>query len=154
MTPRNNTGVALDRLFSLPHGNRQPRHRKHRRVVATIANHRRLLQRHAQVLGQRLQCLTLVGQHRRYIQVNRLRTRDLRQALHLGLQQRFQLNQPLRVEAGGNDLVDAVQVGFEALHDHRPVAQAIGFALHHRPGRVAAQPVTVGKHPDLDFRLG
>ena len=127
---------------------------KHRRVIATVANRSRLCKRYAQVFSQGFQGFAFVGQHRGHVQIHRLRTRHLGQPLHFRLQLRFQLHQQLGVVAGGDDLVDPVQVRLETLHHYRPIAQAIGFALHHGPGRITAQPVAIGKHPDFHVRLG
>ena len=54
-------GLTFDHLFCLPHGNRQPGHFKHRRIIATIADGCRLLQRHPKVRSQGFQGIALLA---------------------------------------------------------------------------------------------
>ncbi len=91
---------------------------------AAVAHGRRLLQGHIEEGCQGRQRFSFVRLHGRHIQVDRLRARHLGLALEQRMQPRLQLHQQVGVGAGGDDLVDPLQIRLEAFDLYRWVAQA------------------------------
>ncbi|MOA24033.1 hypothetical protein D3C78_1446940 [compost metagenome] len=69
------------------------------------------------------------------------------------MQPSFQFHQQVGVGAGGDDLVDPLQIRLEAFDLYGWVAQATRLHRYHRTVGVAHQPVAIGKHPDFDAGL-
>src|ERR1700759_3299963 len=105
------TGIA--------HGDAEPGARKHRDIVAAVADDRDFRRRNGQQLRELGEGVTLVGARTRDIEIIRLRAHDRRLSTQGDPQIRLALDERLRVLAHPDDLGDVEDI-FEARDHGRP----------------------------------